>query len=441
MHLMAAGMFVVLLLPASPQHPNRQVLCRVELEKGTLPAGVEQTAIVKVLLDAQAAPGSGDRPPVNLAVVLDKSGSMRGAKIEKAKEAAIAALRRLNDGDLFSLVTYDRVVQTVVPAQSARNTKWIEERIRGIGANGSTALFGGVSQGASEVRRNSHNREYVHRIILLSDGQANVGPSSPQELARLGAALIKEDISVTTVGVGTDYNEDLMTQLAQKSDGNTYFVESGEDLPRIFAAELGDVLSVVARKVTLEIECPDGTRPVRIIGREGRISGAKVEVYLNQLYGGQEKYALVEVAVPATAANSSREIAVAKCTYENAVTRRRETSTARAAARFSKREEDVVRSVNVKVQADYNDNDVAIIKDQVVELTDQGKKADAVRVMREKSKELQKLSAKFDNAQLQQQSAALAQEADELEEKGMSKARRKWFRAESFQTRNQQKAK
>ena len=95
---------------------------------------------------------------------------------------------------------------------------------------------------------------------------------------------------MTTVGVGTDYNEDLMTRLAQNSDGNSYFVESSYDLPRIFATELGDVLSVVARKVQLIIECSDGVRPLTIIGRQGRIRGRAVELYLNQLYPGTPIY-------------------------------------------------------------------------------------------------------------------------------------------------------
>ena len=101
-------------------------------------------------------------------------------------------------------------------------------------------------------------------MILLFDGLANVGPSSPADLGRLGKAFLKEGISVTTVGVGNDFNEDLMTQLSQTSDGNHYFVETSSDLPRIFAQELGDVLSVVARKVVVEIECPEGIRPIRI---------------------------------------------------------------------------------------------------------------------------------------------------------------------------------
>jgi Ca-activated chloride channel homolog len=297
------------------------VRCQIELDRAVLPAGTDQKAILKVTLDACRAPKPAERPPVNLAVVLDRSGSMAGQKLERAKEAAIELLRRLSERDRFALVIYDHNVETIVPAQSAGNIEWIEGRIRSIQPGGNTALFGGVSQGAAEIRRNLESR-YVHRVILLSDGLANVGPSSPEDLGRLGAALVKEGISVTTVGVGTDYNEDLMARLSQQSDGNTYFVEDSRDLARIFNAELGDVLSVVAKKVTITIECPDGIDPVGIIGREGRIRGRTIELYLNQLYGGQEKYALVEVRIPAGKPGESRELAMARVAYENPFTQR-----------------------------------------------------------------------------------------------------------------------
>ena len=231
---------------------TEKVVCRVELDRGILPAGASQRAIVKVSLDAPTIRIKAERPPINLAIVLDRSGSMGSdQKLEKAKQAAIEALRRLSERDRFSLVIFDHEVETIVPPQSASNTEWIESRIREIRARGNTALFSGVSQGAAEVRKHLGDH-YVHRILLLSDGQANVGPRQPEDLGRLGAALMKEHIAVTTIGVGTDYNEDLMTRLAQQSDGNTYFVESSADLPRIFAAELGDVLSVFAREVVLQ---------------------------------------------------------------------------------------------------------------------------------------------------------------------------------------------
>ena len=431
---------IMALLLAAAAGQAKGVVCKVELDRAVLPADSEQTAVIKISLDAPPPPKDRKRPPVNLCIVLDRSGSMGGTKIEKAKEAAIVALRRLQGDDMFSLVIYDHRVETLVPAQSARNSEWIEKRIRRINTGGNTALFGGVSQGAAEVRKHIENSRYVHRIILLSDGLANCGPSSPADLARLGAALIKEGISVTTIGVGTDYNEDLMTQLAQRSDGNTYFVESSRDLPRIFSAELGDVLSIVASKVILEINCPAGTRPLRIIGREGRILGNKVEIYLNQLYGGQEKYALLEVTVPATGAGQVREIASARCRYQNAITLQPVAVEARAQARFSASEKDVLRSANAEVQAELGRNMTAIVQDQAVELNDAGKKDEAVRLIKKQSKELRRLGQKFQNNDLVQQAEQLAGQAKQVEQQGINKRSRKAMRSSSFQIRNQQMA-
>ena len=243
---------ILALLASTPQIPgktarvvvsdNRIVICRAELEKPVLPAGESIRTVVKITLDAARVPTDKKRPPINLAVVLDRSGSMSGSKIEHAKKAAIAALRRLDEGDIFSLIAYNNGVETVIPAQAAADADGMERRIREISSGGGTNLFGGVNQGASELRKHLSDRRYTPRIILLSDGLANVGPSSPDELGRLGAALVKEGISVTTVGVGNDYNEDLMTQLSQKSDGNTYFVENSNDLIFILD-EHGQVLN------------------------------------------------------------------------------------------------------------------------------------------------------------------------------------------------------
>ncbi|MCF7854271.1 MAG: VWA domain-containing protein, partial [Candidatus Pacebacteria bacterium] len=132
----------------------KDVVCRVELDRDILPANQKETAVIKVTLDAPRPPAESERPPVNLSLVLDRSGSMSGSKLEKAKEAALEALRRLSAQDMFSVVIYDHNVETIVPAQNARYTEGIERRIRDIQSGGNTALFGGVSQGAAEVRKN-----------------------------------------------------------------------------------------------------------------------------------------------------------------------------------------------------------------------------------------------------------------------------------------------
>lgn len=420
---------------------TEKVTCKVELDRGVLPAGASQRAVVKVSLDAPLFREKTERPPVNLAIVLDRSGSMgSGSKLEKAKEAAIAALRKLSERDRFSLVIFDHEVETLVPPQSAGNTEWIESRINSIRARGNTALFGGVSQGAAEVRKHIEGK-YVSRILLLSDGQANVGPSQPEDLGRLGAALMKEHIAVTTIGVGTDYNEDLMTKLAQHSDGNTYFVETSRDLPRIFAQELGDVLSVFARDVKLEIEFTDGVRPVRIIGRDGRLDDRKVEIRLNQLYGGQAKYALVEVEVPAGVARAERKLASARCSYENLVSSKSEHAEAEASVRFSDREPDVIKSVNVSVQKEIAVNVLAEAQEEAIRQADKGERVQAAQTLRAAGARVRAQAATYniDDAQLMKDTAGAEASAAAIEQRGLDNNSRKGLMTDSYQMRNQQK--
>ncbi len=438
--ILAPILILAAILIASPAVAKPMVECGLSLDRTILPAGLSQKTVIKVNLGVPAIPVEIARPPVNLTLVLDRSGSMSGNKIAKAREAAIAALRSLGPQDLFSMVIYDHNVQTLVPPQSAANSEWIESRIRSIGTGGNTALYGAVSQGAAEVRKNLYS-QYVHRVVLLSDGLANVGPSSPADLARLGAALIKEGISVTTIGIGTDFNEDLMSQLADRSDGNHYFVESSRDLPRIFASELGDVLSVAARKVIIEIDCPDGVRPLRIIGREGRIRGNRVEIHLNQLYGGQNKYVLIEVMVEAGREDQMQKIADARCSYENALTNKQESSVAVAQVRFSKRQEDVRRSASKSVQESLVENEMAEARDKALDLYNAGRKDEAVQQLKEKSSEISSRNQALGFSDIAAEAeGALQEDAETFAAPApMAPAEKKTIRSESYKVRKQQK--
>jgi Ca-activated chloride channel homolog len=436
-----AAIFVALtslVLAESPVREADPVRLRVDVDRSVLPADTTEKAIVKIGLDCIPSPRHGRRAPVNIALVIDRSGSMSGDKIAKAREAALEAVRRLAPDDIVALVVYDTNVQTLVPAQRVGNGRRLEQAILGIEPGGSTALYGGVSRGAAEVRRHMEDRRFTNRVILLSDGLANVGPSSPEELGRLGASLVKEGISVTTIGLGLGFNEDLMTRLAQRSDGNTYFVEHSDDLPRIFAAELGDVLNVVARRVVIEIEFPSGVRPMKFVGRDGVIRGQRAELSLNQLYGGQEKFALVEVEVAPAKAGAEVEIARARVSYEDANNQRAASATAKRSVQFSANQAAVIRSADHKVQADYAANALAVAKDEAVALVDSNRRAEAAMVLRQRAQELREMGEVYKNSSVQGIIAPAASEADRVEAQGLGNAERKIFRAESAQTRSQQ---
>ncbi|MBI5771319.1 MAG: VWA domain-containing protein [Verrucomicrobia bacterium] len=425
-------------LPACAKPAEVPVGLRVELDRPVLPAGSPQRAVVKVALDSVRLPPLETRPPVNLTLVLDRSGSMHGDKIEHAKAAAIEAVRRLAPDDVFSLVVFDHEVNTLVPATRVGGRRDLEARIRSITARGNTAIYGGVTQGANELRKHLEDRRYTHRMVLLSDGLANNGPSQPEDFARLGAALIREGISVSTVGVGLDYNEDLMTRLARKSDGNTYFVSSSRDLPAIFNAELGDVLSVVARRVVVTIEFPAYVRPLAFVGRDGVIRGRRAEFSLNQLYGGQEKFALVEVEIDGAPAGEECEVAQASVVFEDAIHQRSASLSAKSRVQFSASESAVIVAANRQVQADYATNALMVAKDEAIALADAGKRDQAAQKIRERADDLRKLSEVYSNAAVGQLAAAAAPAAASIEVDGLSNEKRKAFRAEIQQGQSQQ---
>jgi Ca-activated chloride channel family protein len=422
---------------AAPGVRASTVTCKVELDRAILPADSVTRAVIKVTLDVPRPESSKNRPPINVALVLDRSGSMSGDKIRRAREAAIEALNRLDARDLISVVAYNHTVETIVTSEPADRTDAIASRISRIEASGNTALFGGVSQGAAEIRRHLDDR-HVPRIILLSDGLANVGPSSPDDLGRLGAALMKEGIAVSTVGLGTDYNEDLMTRLSQNSDGNAYFASASEDLARIFASELGSVLNVAARDVTVEITCPGDVRPLRIIGRDGRIDGRTVSLKLNQLYGGQQKFALIEVEIQPVPANETRLLATASISYEGAIDQSRGSATAKVSAQFSRKDEEVQQSANRIVIKEVMLNESALAKDRAVQLADQGKRNEAAAELKKQGQVMRAKAKQYKMEELAPAAVQLEQQAGDIEEKGLDKTGRKSMITDSYQIRNQQ---
>jgi len=285
-------------------------------------ADKQQTAYLRVALTGFEIDNPKQRTPVNMAIVLDRSGSMSGEKIARARDAAVMAVSQLSDQDIVSIVTYDRDA--------------IYKAIEQIDVGGSTALFAGVSKGIFEVKK-FIDKNRVNRVILLSDGLANIGPSSPAELGKLGMAVAKDGVSITTIGLGLGYNEDLMTQLADYSDGSHFFVEKATELASIFQQELGKVLSVVAQDVEIEIHCDESITPLRIIGRDGDIIGNKVVTKMNQLYSAQEKYLVLEVAVAPQKVGSELPLADVKVVYNNMLSNKRVALDDRVTAEFSQR--------------------------------------------------------------------------------------------------------
>ncbi len=311
-----------------------QVRLQVGVSNPTMLADEKATNYVRIALTGFNLSAPEDRPPVNVAIVIDSSGSMSGQKIAQARKAAIAAVNRLRDSDIVSVVLYNSSAQVLVPATKATDRGEIIRKIQSVSAGGSTALFAGVSKGAAEVRK-FLDSESVNRVILLSDGKANVGPKSPRELERLGASLVKEGISVSTLGLGLDYNEDLMSGLAAAGSGNHIFIEQADDLIAVFNSEFNDLMSVVAGDFRIEATVATGVRPVRVLGTKADISGQSVRIPLTQLYARQQRYFVLEVEVDKGQPETSRPLVKVSIEYQNMVTETTDKLSSSVDVRFS----------------------------------------------------------------------------------------------------------
>lgn len=437
-HLAVGVVSSMMLLVSSVEAKIEPINLSVDLATPVLEADKAQKTFVKISLTGiKPSKEFVKRTPTNIAIVLDKSGSMQGNKIRHAREAAIMAINQLGPEDIVSVVTYDTTVSVVVPATKVSNKNSIANMIRQIKANGSTALFAGVSKGADEIRKFiSENR--VNRVILLSDGLANVGPQSPSELGQLGTSLSKEGISVTTIGLGLGYNEDLMTQLAGYSDGNHAFVENAQDLAKIFQSEFGDVLSVIAQGVNIEIHCANGVRPIRILGRDSEVIGNKVRTRLNQLYSTQEKYLILEVEVPPRKAGQQKDIASVQVNYNNMLNKQQEQLSGLAVANFSRSKQDVVKAINKGVYEDSVEQVANEASKKAIRLRDEGNIPAAKAALQQSADYLAKESKVVKSEKLIKQQEEALEDAARLESEADWNKNRKLLKEKQYKRTKQQ---
>lgn len=289
------------------------------------------------------------RAPLNLALVIDTSGSMDiGDRIANAKKAAINLIEMLSENDTLSLVVFSSDARVLVPAQRLTDKKIFLNAISRIHPNGNTALYAGVELGSKQLAefRVDHS---VNRVILLSDGEANVGPSSAHALSTFGAELARQNIAVTTIGLGLGYNATLMERLAAASDGNHIFVQNARDLETTFQREFHDAASIVARNAHIQIEFSSGITPVRIYGYEGTISGQNVIVNIPQLSGGQEKYIIVESVIHHTPETNHIPVANVSASYTHLDTGETISQNASSSVQISADETTVQSSYNTSV--------------------------------------------------------------------------------------------
>ena len=329
--------------------PAERVGMEARLSQSVLAQDRHNDVFINVELDPAELVAS-QRVPMNIALVIDKSGSMSGSdKIGYAREAAMSIIDHLERYDRVAIVTFDSNVSTVLHSTTVDDPKRIKDIIARIRTGSNTALHGGMMAGAEEVRGH-YNAEFLNRVILLSDGIANVGPSSDSELAQAARSLGDQGITVTTMGLGLDYNENAMTAIADTSGGNYYFIESGDQMAYQFQQELYGMMRVTALQPTLTIEMADGVNVREVYGYDVTRTGNQVSARIGDLIGGRKITVTAVLDVAATRADRMA-LATVALRYTDAVDGRTVSLSKGIVAELSQDEAQQVASADLEVGA------------------------------------------------------------------------------------------
>jgi Ca-activated chloride channel family protein len=200
------------------------------------------------------------RTPLNISIVIDRSGSMQGVKMGYAKKAAKGMIDQLQPTDYVSIVMYDNAIDSVQEPILVNNKDLIKSKIDKITPRGSTNLWGGTERGYEYALKN-YKPGFINRVLLISDGLANIGITDSSVIRKKVLAFKDEQgITLSTFGVGLDYNETLMTDMAETGAGNYYFIDAPDQLIGIFEKEFNAMLKVVAQNAELRIKLPRGVK-------------------------------------------------------------------------------------------------------------------------------------------------------------------------------------
>ncbi|MEJ2679200.1 MAG: VWA domain-containing protein [Gemmatimonadota bacterium] len=256
--------------------------------------------VVRALLRITGeAPAVGDRPPLNLSLVLDRSGSMASmSKLERAKEAASLLVRRLGDDDVVSVVAYDDDVRTVAGRTSGARRQDVLAGIAGLHPGGTTNLSGGWLRGRELVAQALADGG-VNRVLLLTDGLANVGITEPGQLRDLVGSAAAKGVTTTTIGFGADYDEQLLRALAEAGGGSTYYIEEPDQAPAVFEAEIEGLMALAAQNVAVTVAPAAGVGGARVLHQypSQQLGDGTLRLELGDLYALEPKSLLVEFLV------------------------------------------------------------------------------------------------------------------------------------------------
>ncbi len=388
----------------SPSDPNMPVThaaadgtlrLRTAISNGYLLQGGVHDVYAAIDVEAVKHAG-GERPPVNLAVVIDRSGSMSGDKIEHAKAAARRLVNVLGDRDRVAVVSYGSDVSVDFYSQPVNDSTRASlfRAINSIAIGGGTNLSGGFQRGYSEVSK-WKSPETINRVILMSDGHANIGITNHAQLTALSTNALSSKVSVSTIGVGLDYNEDLMANMANEGAGNYYFVDRSETIVAIFDKELQGLASTVARNTAIVLKLGEGVTVGEIHGFASQVSGNQVYVSLAEFASEEKKNILLKLKVDGSKLGD-RPIIETSMSYDDMVNDKPGHHAQALKSVVTTDNSKLNQMVNVDVVARVQQVEVAKTMQDAMNMYDRGESEQAAQRLGEAQQQMRENRGKYD---------------------------------------------
>lgn len=323
------------------------------------------------------------RVPMNLSVVIDRSGSMNGERFIQAKNATRGLVEMLSEGDRLSLVTYGSDVTLEFPSMYATgaNKRKMLAIIDGLRVSGMTNLSGGLEMAIEQTRANVKG-DTINRVIMMSDGHANVGVTDVRGLTTIVRNGLEYGVSTSSLGFGLDYNAPLMTALAVEGAGNYYFVDREDALAGIFAREITGISNTVARNARLVFDLAEGVEFLELHGFTHRQQGQRVTVPLAEFYARQGK----DIFVKLNAANQGpgpRSIMDLRLIYFDVAADREVTLRANLATRVTTDAALVEEHINAHVLARGEQIEIARSMKEAMTRYEAGQAEEAAKILNE----------------------------------------------------------
>ena len=405
------------------------------LSKSQIP--VDRAIDVDIIINFQGEDeAQADRRPINLSLVLDRSGSMSGRPLRNALKAAEQLVEFLQPEDYLSVVVYDDVAETVVAPQLVTDKKAIQAEIKKIRARGITNLSAGWLMGCDLVKA-QQTSALLNRVLLLTDGLANMGIVEPAVLVNTAKEKAEAGIMTTTLGFGSHFNEDLLIDMAEAGGGNFYFIQSGDDAANVFNIEMESLTSVVGQNLTVNLSPKNEIQVAEILNKyPSQAKADGMEIFMGDVYRVESKPLVLKLSIPAIATEGKIDLGKLNYSYDRVVdgSLKKFTDSLPLSIKVVSQAEADKEKLNIDVTQQASQLRIAKKKDEAVAIADNGNYQQAAEILRQAVAELksQALNEYFEVAEEIEQ---LVYYAKRIDERRFDLEIRKEMRDQSYQAR------